>query len=137
MPAKTPAPEAPATALPAPLPTTGTPTPALWQIPFVSDRDDGSFQIYLLQVAEAAGSLVPNAIVVSRGCPHQCDFCYKEAFFKGGRGFYTQTVDAALAEMERLPGRHLYFPAICASSTRVKIWATTTGQAFGVYTTLV
>ena len=53
--------------------------------------------------------LVPNSIVVSRGCPHSCDFCYKEAFFEGGRSFYTQTVDAALAEIERLPGRHLYF----------------------------
>jgi radical SAM superfamily enzyme YgiQ (UPF0313 family) len=46
---------------------------------------------------------------VSRGCPHLCDFCYKEAFFEGGQSFYTQTVDAALAEIDRLPGRHLYF----------------------------
>jgi radical SAM superfamily enzyme YgiQ (UPF0313 family) len=53
--------------------------------------------------------LVPNSVVVSRGCPHVCDFCYKDAFFEGGRSFYTQTVDAALAEIERLPGRHLYF----------------------------
>jgi radical SAM superfamily enzyme YgiQ (UPF0313 family) len=53
--------------------------------------------------------LVPNSIVVSRGCPHVCDFCYKEAFFQGGRSFYTQRVDDALAEIERLPGRHLYF----------------------------
>lgn len=53
--------------------------------------------------------LVPNSIVVSRGCPYICDFCYKEAFFKGGRSFYTQRVDAALAEIDRLPGRHLYF----------------------------
>ncbi|HLK67554.1 MAG TPA: radical SAM protein [Bryobacteraceae bacterium] len=53
--------------------------------------------------------LVPNSIVVTRGCPHVCDFCYKEAFFQGGRSFYTQTVDDALAEIERLPGRHLYF----------------------------
>jgi radical SAM superfamily enzyme YgiQ (UPF0313 family) len=53
--------------------------------------------------------LVPNSIVVSRGCPHACDFCYKEAFFAGGKSFYTQTVDAALAEIDRLPGRHLYF----------------------------
>ena len=53
--------------------------------------------------------LVPNSIVVSRGCPHVCDFCYKEAFFEGGRSFYTQTVDGALAEIDRLPGRHLYF----------------------------
>ncbi|MEW9534757.1 radical SAM protein [Microbispora sp. NPDC049125] len=53
--------------------------------------------------------LVPNSIVVSRGCPHHCDFCYKDAFFAGGRSFYTQTVDTALAEIDRLPGRHLYF----------------------------
>jgi radical SAM superfamily enzyme YgiQ (UPF0313 family) len=53
--------------------------------------------------------LVPNSIVVSRGCPHVCDFCYKEAFFDGGRGFYTQKADAALAEIDRLPGHHLYF----------------------------
>jgi radical SAM superfamily enzyme YgiQ (UPF0313 family) len=53
--------------------------------------------------------LVPNSIVVSRGCPHVCDFCYKEAFFKGGKSFYTQQVDDALAEINRLPGRHLYF----------------------------
>lgn len=53
--------------------------------------------------------LVPNSIVVSRGCPHACDFCYKDAFFEGGRSFYTQTVDDALAEIDRLPGRHLYF----------------------------
>jgi radical SAM superfamily enzyme YgiQ (UPF0313 family) len=53
--------------------------------------------------------LVPNSIVVSRGCPHHCTFCYKDAFFEGGRGYYTQKVDAALAEIGRLPGRHLYF----------------------------
>jgi radical SAM superfamily enzyme YgiQ (UPF0313 family) len=53
--------------------------------------------------------LVPNSIVVSRGCPHVCDFCYKEAFFKGGKSFYTQKVDDALEEIQRLPGRHLYF----------------------------
>jgi radical SAM superfamily enzyme YgiQ (UPF0313 family) len=53
--------------------------------------------------------LVPNSIVVTRGCPHHCSFCYKDAFFEGGRGFYTQRVDDALAEIARLPGRHLYF----------------------------
>jgi radical SAM superfamily enzyme YgiQ (UPF0313 family) len=53
--------------------------------------------------------LVPNSLVVSRGCPHVCDFCYKEAFFEGGKSFYTLTVDRALAEMENLPGKHLYF----------------------------
>ncbi len=41
--------------------------------------------------------------------PHSCDFFYKDAFFEGGRSFYTQTVDGALAEINRLPGRHLYF----------------------------
>ena len=53
--------------------------------------------------------LVPNSIVVTRGCPQHCDFCYKDAFFAGGRTFYTQRVDDALAEIARLPGRHLYF----------------------------
>ena len=53
--------------------------------------------------------LVPNSIVVSRGCPHHCTFCYKDAFYTGGRSFYTQRVDDALAEIARLPGRHLYF----------------------------
>jgi radical SAM superfamily enzyme YgiQ (UPF0313 family) len=53
--------------------------------------------------------LCPNSLVVSRGCPHHCDFCYKDAFYEGGRSFYTLAVDAALTEVERLPGRHLYF----------------------------
>jgi radical SAM superfamily enzyme YgiQ (UPF0313 family) len=53
--------------------------------------------------------LVPNSLVVSRGCPHSCGFCYKDAFFAGGRSFYVQAVDSALAEIARLPGRHLYF----------------------------
>lgn len=53
--------------------------------------------------------LVPNSIVVTRGCPHHCSFCYKDAFFEGGKSFYTQLVDDALAEIDRLPGRHLYF----------------------------
>lgn len=53
--------------------------------------------------------LVPNSIVVSRGCPHACAFCYKDGFFEGGRSFYVQPVKDALAEIDRLPGRHLYF----------------------------
>ncbi|NKJ45140.1 radical SAM protein, partial [Novosphingobium sp. SG720] len=53
--------------------------------------------------------LVPNSIVVTRGCPQHCDFCYKDAFFTGGRSFYAQRIDEALAEIERLPGQHLYF----------------------------
>ena len=53
--------------------------------------------------------LVPNSIVVSRGCPYQCDFCYQSSFFKSGRSFYTLAVDRALAEIESLRGRHLYF----------------------------
>ncbi len=53
--------------------------------------------------------LVPNSIVVTRGCPHHCDFCYKDAFYENGRSFYTRRVDDALREIEALPGRHLYF----------------------------
>ncbi len=51
--------------------------------------------------------LVPNPIVVTRGCPQHCDLCYKDAFFAGGRSFYSQRVDEALAEIDRLPGQHL------------------------------
>ena len=58
---------------------------------------------------QRARYLVPNSIVVTRGCPQHCDFCYKDAFFQRGRGFYTQRVEDALAEIDRLPGRHLYF----------------------------
>lgn len=90
---------------------------------FLSDFRAGTPQkVYQSQVRDLIGMprirrdllkrhlyLVPNSIVVSRGCPHVCDFCYKEAFFKGGKSFYTQAVDDALAEIERLPGRHLYF----------------------------
>lgn len=53
--------------------------------------------------------LVPNSIVVSRGCPHRCDFCYSNSFFRGGSHFYTCTVDRALEEIDALPGRHLFF----------------------------
>ena len=53
--------------------------------------------------------LVPNSLVMSRGCPHHCDFCYKDAFFQGGISFYTQRVDEILAEISRLKGKHLYF----------------------------
>ena len=56
-----------------------------------------------------ANYLVPNSVIVSRGCPHACDFCYKESFFRGGRSFYTRAVDRALEEIESLPGRHLFF----------------------------
>lgn len=53
--------------------------------------------------------LVPNSLVISRGCPHHCSFCYKDAFFQGGKSFYTQRVDEILTEIDRLKGRHLYF----------------------------
>jgi radical SAM superfamily enzyme YgiQ (UPF0313 family) len=53
--------------------------------------------------------LVPNSLVVSRGCPYHCDFCYKDSFYKGGKSFYTYQVDKALAVIEKFPGKHLYF----------------------------
>ena len=53
--------------------------------------------------------LVPNSLVVSRGCPHHCDFCYKDAFFKGGKSFYNAPVEQAFCEIDSFPGRHLYF----------------------------
>jgi len=53
--------------------------------------------------------LVPNSLVVSRGCPHHCNFCYKDNFFNGGKSFYTDSLDIILAEIASLPGRHLFF----------------------------
>ena len=53
--------------------------------------------------------LVPNSLVISRGCPHHCDFCYKDAFYTGGKSYYTRRADEILLEIETLPGRHLYF----------------------------
>lgn len=73
------------------------------------DRDIAGIPPIRRDLIKRSRYLVPNSIVVSRGCPHHCDFCYKDAFFEGGRSFYTQRVDAALAEIDRLPGRHLYF----------------------------
>lgn len=52
---------------------------------------------------------VPNSIVVSRGCPYTCDFCYSSSFFHGGSHFYTYPVNKALSEIQQLPGRHLFF----------------------------
>lgn len=53
--------------------------------------------------------LVPNSIIVSRGCPRNCDFCYKTSFFKGGKSYYTQNMDTVLEDITELKGRHLYF----------------------------
>ena len=53
--------------------------------------------------------LVRNSIVVSRGCPFACDFCYKESFFSGGRSYYTCSPEKALEEIDSLKGKHLFF----------------------------
>src|SRR2546429_9448558 len=52
--------------------------------------------------------LVPNSIVVSRGCPHHCTFCYKDAFFDGERPFHTLLLEDVLAEIARPTGCQLY-----------------------------
>jgi len=53
--------------------------------------------------------MVPNTVAVSRGCPHHCDFCYKDAFYQGGAGFYSRQVNDVLDEIRSLPGRYLFF----------------------------
>ena len=53
--------------------------------------------------------LVPNSITISRGCPHQCTFCYKHAFFAGGKSYYRLELERALAEISGLKGKHLFF----------------------------
>ena len=53
--------------------------------------------------------LVPNSMVVSKGCPYNCSFCYKHSFYKGGISYYTKKVDDVLKEIDALPGKHLFF----------------------------
>ncbi len=53
--------------------------------------------------------LAPNSIVVSRGCSHSCNFCYKTDFYKGGKSFYTHKVDEVLMDIATMPARHLFF----------------------------
>ncbi len=53
--------------------------------------------------------LVPDSLVVSRGCPHSCDFCYKENFYRGGASFYTAPLDWVRNELAALRGRHVFF----------------------------
>ena len=68
-----------------------------------------TFPLYVVTLLKREKYFVPNSLVVSRGCPHHCDFCYKDAFYSEGKSFYTRKVDDALAEIDSLPGRHLYF----------------------------
>jgi radical SAM superfamily enzyme YgiQ (UPF0313 family) len=53
--------------------------------------------------------LVKNSLVVTRGCPFSCDFCYKEPFFNKGKSYYTYSLDKALKEIDFLNGKHLFF----------------------------
>jgi radical SAM superfamily enzyme YgiQ (UPF0313 family) len=53
--------------------------------------------------------LVRNSLVVTRGCPFSCDFCYKESFFINGKSYYTYSLDRALEEIDSLDGKHLFF----------------------------
>ncbi|MCL2640101.1 MAG: cobalamin-dependent protein, partial [Phycisphaerales bacterium] len=53
--------------------------------------------------------LVPNSLVVSRGCPHRCDFCYADGFYRGRKRFVVHAIDRVLREIDAMPGRHLYF----------------------------
>jgi len=53
--------------------------------------------------------LIPNSIVVSRGCPYSCDFCYVNNFFGNGKSYYTYKISQALSEIDSLKGKHLFF----------------------------
>ena len=53
--------------------------------------------------------LIPNSLVISRGCPFSCDFCYNGSFFDGGKSYYTYLLDKALEEIDSLQGKHLFF----------------------------
>ena len=47
--------------------------------------------------------LVPTSLVISRGCPHNCDFCYTGNFYRGGRHFYHMSLERAVSEIDSLP----------------------------------
>jgi hypothetical protein len=78
-------------------------------------HDDDLADVHALQRLDGRhvgqSPLLPGA-ELDRGVtrlPPRVRLLLQEAFFEGGTSFYTQTVDAALAEIDRLPGRHLYF----------------------------
>lgn len=58
---------------------------------------------------KSSNYLVPGCVSLSRGCPHSCNFCYKENFLRGGRGYYRAALEAAVAEVASLPWRHVFF----------------------------
>ncbi len=53
--------------------------------------------------------LVPNSMVISRGCPGRCSFCYINSFYKGGKSYYTCNIERIMEEINTLPGKQLYF----------------------------
>jgi radical SAM superfamily enzyme YgiQ (UPF0313 family) len=65
--------------------------------------------------------LVPNSIVVSRGCPHHCSFCYKDAFFEGGRTFIRRK---SMTRLQKLTG--------CPAGTYI-FWTTTFWATTGLH----
>jgi hypothetical protein len=75
--------------------------------------------------------LVPNSIVVSRGCPHLR--LHKEAFFEGGKSFYTQTVDAALGGSSGCPaGISISSTTTCSATAASPRRSSTACAAWGV-----
>ncbi len=52
--------------------------------------------------------LIPNTMVLSRGCPGSCDFCYKDSFWGPGYHRYRPT-DEILKELRSLRGRFVFF----------------------------
>jgi radical SAM superfamily enzyme YgiQ (UPF0313 family) len=51
--------------------------------------------------------LVPNTMTVSRGCPHNCSFCYKPSFF--GRDYRFRPIAEVERELASFEGRHVFF----------------------------
>ena len=52
--------------------------------------------------------LIPHTITVSKGCPHNCHFCYQSSFY--GDGYYRlRPVEEVIREIGQSPYRHVFF----------------------------
>jgi len=60
-----------------------------------------------LDLLQKKAYMTVNCVQTTRGCPHQCDFCYVTHFF--GKTYRCRPVDEVIEEVRRLEGEFLVF----------------------------